>query len=126
MVGIDLDQVVLVFRVSAENTTEINPFTSKLSPTILEAIEDAILPVENNLHTSVADDVLYAGNTGLVLLWPFLTRFFERFDLIVHGQFGSTTNQQQAVTLLQMMATGQLAMAEYQLLVVHQYIVKNW
>lgn len=51
-------------------------------------------------------DAVYVGNAGLVLLWPFLGRFFEKLDLMADRQFVSPEAQQKAVLLLQYIANG--------------------
>jgi hypothetical protein len=58
-------------------------------------------------------DELYIGNAGLVILWPFLSHFFARFDLLDDQQFKDSASQQRAVGLLQLIATGEPAFPEY-------------
>ncbi len=58
---------------------------------------------------------IYVGNAGLVLLWPYLEHFFARLDLVVDRRFRSDAHRNQAVALLQLLATGALAFVEYQL-----------
>lgn len=67
-------------------------------------------------NSSFSDsDALYVGNAGMVLLWPFLGRFFEKMGLMAERQFISTAAQQKAVLLLQYISSGETEFAEYQL-----------
>jgi hypothetical protein len=60
-------------------------------------------------------DALYVGNAGLVLLWPFMGRFFEKLGLMTDRQFISLAARQKAVLLLQHITTGETQFVEYQL-----------
>jgi hypothetical protein len=60
-------------------------------------------------------DALYVGNAGLVLLWPFLSRFWEKIGLMQERTFISEAARQQAVLLLAYLATGETEFPEYQL-----------
>jgi hypothetical protein len=59
---------------------------------------------------------LYVGNAGLVLLWPFLTRYFEMFGLVKDGRFVDETARSRAVYLLQWLASGRHEAAESELI----------
>lgn len=63
---------------------------------------------------------VYVENAGLVLLWPFLGRLFERLELVRAEDGGDTLFRDRAalhraVGLLQHVATGETEPAEYQL-----------
>ncbi|MFO0576844.1 MAG: contractile injection system tape measure protein [Polyangia bacterium] len=60
-------------------------------------------------------DALYVDNAGLVLLWPFLGRFFARLGLQEEGQWRDRAALHRAVGLLQHIATGELEPQEHQL-----------
>jgi hypothetical protein len=60
--------------------------------------------------------VFYIGNAGLVLLWPFLPRFFEATSLVCERSFVSSTAQARAVLLLHYLVTGVTETAEHLLL----------
>lgn len=55
-------------------------------------------PVISNFSDA---DVLYVANAGLVILWPFLSAFFERLGLTQEKQFKNPAAAQRAVGLLQ-------------------------
>ncbi|MCG8421916.1 MAG: hypothetical protein MJE77_28680 [Proteobacteria bacterium] len=52
--------------------------------------------------TSFSDsDELYINNSGLIILWPFLDRFFGRLDLVADKRFVDQSAQMRAVAVLQ-------------------------
>ena len=50
-------------------------------------------------------DELYINNAGLVILYPFLSHFFEKLGLVQEGRFLNDAAMQTGVTLLQYLAT---------------------
>ncbi|PON14025.1 hypothetical protein C2W62_31245 [Candidatus Entotheonella serta] len=58
---------------------------------------------------------LYIGNAGLVILWPFLTHFFDHLELLQDRQFKDTNAVQRAVGLLQVVVADITVPAEYHL-----------
>jgi hypothetical protein len=67
-----------------------------------------------DLSFSEADE-LYSDTAGLVLLWPFLGRFFKRLELITENRFRDDAAVQRAVGLLQYLATEEAEPPEYRL-----------
>ncbi len=65
-----------------------------------------------DLSFSDADE-LYIDNAGLVILWPFLGRFFERLGLVTVNRFQDAAAVQRAVGLLQYLATEDPSPPEY-------------
>jgi hypothetical protein len=65
-----------------------------------------------DLHFSQADEI-YINNAGLVILWPFLSHFFGRLELLEAHQFKDTAARQRAAGLLQYAATGKASFPEY-------------
>ena len=59
-------------------------------------------------------DTVYIENSGLVILWPFLPRFFERLQLVEGNEFTSAAAQHRAVGLLQYLVTEDPSPPEYQ------------
>jgi hypothetical protein len=60
---------------------------------------------ETNVDFGFSDaDEAYITNAGLVILWPFLVRFFERLDLSEGRQFKDVAALHRAVRLLQYLA----------------------
>jgi hypothetical protein len=53
-----------------------------------------------------ASEELYVSNAGLILLWPYLSRFFGILDLAGGGRFVDDAAAERAVLLLQYLAAG--------------------
>lgn len=67
-------------------------------------------------HNKVQDDSGIALiNAGVVMLWPFLSRFFQRQGLLQEEQFIDQAARNTAITLLHYLATGETHPVEYQL-----------
>lgn len=73
---------------------------------------DSIAPVENRPKEAVTPptydlsrieevEECYIENAGLVLFWPFLSRFFSNIGLMHEGAFKSISHQEQAAVTLQ-------------------------
>jgi hypothetical protein len=83
-----------------------------------DAVPEASLSVEPaedspvDLRFSDADE-LYIDNAGLVILWPFLERFFERLGLVTAHRFQDVAAVHRAVGLLQYLATADPSPPEY-------------
>jgi len=58
---------------------------------------------------------LYLNQAGVVLLHPFLSRYFEAVGLLADNQFQNTDCQQRAICLLHYLATRQTDPPEYEL-----------
>ena len=64
---------------------------------------------------AVSSDDLWVGQAGLVLLWPFLTRFFQALGLLVEKRFADADARERAVLLLAHLADGGRAWGEHEL-----------
>lgn len=69
-------------------------------------------PAQNPEPDNPAEAGYYLDNAGLVLLHPFLPRFFEGLGLVEHGQL---RQPERALCLLHFLATGQLTAPEHAL-----------
>ncbi|HEX5432933.1 MAG TPA: contractile injection system tape measure protein [Candidatus Angelobacter sp.] len=58
----------------------------------------------------------YIGNAGAILLWPFLSRYFESLGLLEQGSFRGEKERTRAVYLVQYLASGTLDALEHELL----------
>jgi hypothetical protein len=65
-----------------------------------------------DLHFVAADEI-YVGNAGLVVLWPFLERFFERLGLVEEKCFRHEAARSRAAGVLQYVAAAEHAPPEY-------------
>ncbi len=66
-----------------------------------EKEEVEILKDENEHKT---DEAIYIQNAGLVLLWPYLEKFFENLNWVANGKFTHREAREKAARLLQCMA----------------------
>ena len=67
-------------------------------------------------HSDTLDEPHYINNAGLILIWPFLNRFFKSLDLLTDKYFTSDQHQQRAVILSYYLQTGQTNVYEHNLL----------
>lgn len=70
----------------------------------------------NEINISDREEVLYAGNCGVVLLHPFLAPYFTGLGLMDNKRFVNEEAQQRAVLLLFYLATGETEAAEFNLI----------
>ncbi|MEL6554539.1 MAG: contractile injection system tape measure protein [Cyanobacteria bacterium J06621_11] len=71
-------------------------------------------PLHNTTTPSFShSEDIYIQNAGLIILWPFLPRFFEKLTLIKNNQFLNEQTTQRAICLLQWIATENLDMPEH-------------
>jgi len=59
------------------------------------------------------NDPIYIPNAGLVILAPFLPRFFQQLGMVEDGSFIPASDAERAVHLLQYLGTGQQETEEY-------------
>jgi len=82
--------------------------------------EPTLKKLRTSRHDSPLDltfgdaDTVYIENSGLVILWPFLPRFFERLQLVEGSEFQSAAAQHRAVGLLQYLVAENPSPPEYQ------------
>jgi hypothetical protein len=58
---------------------------------------------------------IYIANAGLILLWPFLGRFFRRLNLVGAKEFIDENSRMRAILLIQYLVTGKKDAPEYEL-----------
>lgn len=71
--------------------------------------------LKNNKHTSTVHE-LYIKSCGIVILHYFLAPFFTGLKLLADGKFIDDTAHQRAVLLLHYLATGNVEVAEFDLI----------
>ena len=93
----------------ADLSPEISPELMKMLREFFdfaEAVQSRQGVPETPIDLSFSDaDELYVNNCGLVILWPFLSSFFEHLGLMEDRQFKGKAAVQRAVGLLQYLAT---------------------
>jgi hypothetical protein len=77
-----------------------------------QASEGARKSTPIDLRFSESDEI-YVNNSGLVLLWPFLKRFFQQLGLLDTKQFNDQAAVQRAVGLLQYLVSEDAPPQEY-------------
>jgi hypothetical protein len=98
-----------------------------------DVLELSVLKLDNELHRKqieIKKDVLfpdkgedkspkirinecYIDNSGLVILWPYLTKFFELCDLVKDNRFIDKEKKYRAIHLLHYLVFGELNHLEY-------------
>jgi hypothetical protein len=58
---------------------------------------------------------IYIANAGLILLWPFLGRYFRRLNLVGAKEFNDEASRMRAILLIQYLVTGKKEAPEYEL-----------
>jgi hypothetical protein len=58
---------------------------------------------------------IYIDNAGLILLWPFLGRYFRRLNLVGAKEFNDEASRMRAILLIQYLVTGKKEAPEYEL-----------
>jgi len=117
--GRAIKQGVLPSTVVGQLLAELQKRQASVLPTdvlaqLTETLQEAIQKDETLVDLSFSEsDDLYVDNSGLVILWPFLERFFERLDLLAERRLKNITAVQRAVGLLQMLVIEMPAPPEY-------------
>jgi hypothetical protein len=103
--GSELPAILAAFR-AEEAVSETD---SELHLRSLFEVETSRLSeTEANLNIGFSDsDETYITNAGLVILWPFLVRFFKRLGLLEERRFKDVAAPHRAVRLLQYLADPQ-------------------
>jgi uncharacterized protein (DUF2267 family) len=101
----------------SENNPKVTALPAAMQQ-ILSQLQKENIPsssnIEKRLDLSFSDSKeLYIGNAGLVILWPFLSHFFTRLDLMKDKQFKDSAACQRAVGLLQYLTTEDSFFLEY-------------
>lgn len=108
-----LDQQVL-----SANLAQITPDIEMILQAITNANLSASQPLQNGLSkdifaTTNQEEEIYIQNSGLILLWPFLNRFFESLGLAQSGKFSTTDTTNRAILLLQYLIDGSTESLEH-------------
>lgn len=74
------------------------------------------LPESESAAIEISGEPCYIPNAGLILLWPFLQRYFTTLALLEDSHFVSTHAQERAVLLLHYLQTGDTLAYEHTLL----------
>ncbi len=96
--------------------TEIRPGQAFSEPigqdrVLLPGRKKTIKPAQFDHEAAVSE--IYIENAGLILLWPYLDRFFKHFGLLGNNRFVDEAAAMRAICLLQYLATGKTEMPEF-------------
>jgi hypothetical protein len=81
--------------------------TAKLATKDISVNEpEHIPPIPLAIDPFSESEKLYVRNAGMILLWPFLERYFEKNGLLVESKFTHQQAQEQASWLLQQLVLG--------------------
>lgn len=109
----ELKQLLLRLNVSQNNSQEPINTETKLQPITrhLQIVRATLKPLQQGLSTSAEIETLQSSfedadfitiqNSGLVLLWPFLQRFFENLEVMKDKAFHNETARNKAVCAFQ-------------------------
>lgn len=77
------------------------PFDRKTYSTRTKSKGRGIIEDKGVTHSEKdVDEVLYVNNAGIIIVWPYLTRYFSTLGLVDDKQFVSRRSQERAVQLL--------------------------
>lgn len=99
-----------------ERETALIPFRS-LGKSISPVLESRRIAQTQKAPTPLpAGEPFYVRNAGAILLWPFLSRYFQMLELLEKDSFRGEEEQSRAIHLVQYLATGKLEAPEHELL----------
>ena len=106
------------------NKKDLNAITNDANdmemgqPVVLETPPEDLSVFFNK--TTVEDENgplhFFIQNSGLVILWPYLSEFFKSLHLVRNNEFESETARYKAIHLLQFLSHGQRANTEFRLM----------
>ncbi|MEQ9289292.1 MAG: contractile injection system tape measure protein [Cyclobacteriaceae bacterium] len=73
------------------------------------------IPQFNEAHDTLLDQRVLIKNAGLVIAWPYLSKYFELLSMTENGEFKTKEEAIRAVLLLQYVATGSASAPEHEL-----------
>ncbi len=61
------------------------------------------------------EDQIHIHNSGVIIAWPFLTRFFEQLNMLESGEFINPESRNRGVYLIQQLVYSQIDFPEHEL-----------
>lgn len=104
---------VLKSTISPDRSADVNSQKGKRAEIIADDATNEMTKEEGIRDRFNQNDELYIDNAGLVLLWPFLPRFFENMRLVKDKAFVDEFAPHKAIALLQFLADGSVEPPEY-------------
>jgi hypothetical protein len=110
------DLAVVAEQNSGAKQSELLQNISSLIATIEQLNAKPVAPLGRRYFDPFsASEELYVSNAGLVLLWPYLSRFFSIVGLVGANRFIDGAAAERAVLLLHYLVTGTEKVQEYEL-----------
>lgn len=110
------DEITKSDAIGSQAGNEINRFTKNGVPALNRSIE---VFTSSNTESIDIDGVVtesYIQNAGLVILWPYLHRFFTNLKLIENGIFLTDEHRKRGVFILQHLTSNTPELYEYHLM----------
>lgn len=106
---------LLVEKIKNVSSKQINVIKSLQKYTKDTKVEKAIKKEIPISQEGLPPESIYVANAGLILLWPFLGRFFRRLNLVGTKEFIDEACLMRGILLTQYLVTGKKEAPEYEL-----------
>jgi hypothetical protein len=106
---------LIVEKVKNVSSKQINVIKSLQKYAKDTHIEKKIKKEAPVIPEGLPPESIYIANAGLILLWPFLGRFFRRLNLVGAKEFIDESSRMRAILLIQYLVTGKKEAPEYEL-----------
>ena len=106
---------LIVEKVKNVSSKQINVIKSLQKYAKDTYIEKKIKKETPVIPEGLSPESIYIANAGLILLWPFLGRFFRRLNLVGAKEFIDESSKMRAILLIQYLVTGKKEAPEYEL-----------
>jgi|GEM_PF-2047941 len=106
---------LIVEKVKNVSSKQINVIKSLQKYAKDTHIEKKIKKEAPVIPEGLPPESIYIANAGLILLWPFLGRFFRRLNLVGAKEFIDENSRMRAILLIQYLVTGKKEAPEYEL-----------
>jgi hypothetical protein len=106
---------LIVEKVKNVSSKQINVIKSLQKYSKDTYVEKKIKKETPVIPKGLSPESIYIANAGLILLWPFLGRFFRRLNLVGAKEFIDESSRMRAILLIQYLVTGKKEAPEYEL-----------
>ncbi|SRX73811.1 contractile injection system tape measure protein [Aequorivita antarctica] len=111
-ISIELDILEIDIGTISEKELE-SELPKRIEIAFQQALDTKLNLKNNNLQEM--EDEIYINNSGLIIVWPFLPRFFEQLDMLENGEFINSENRNRGVYLIQQLVYNQIDFPEHEL-----------
>ena len=103
MIPLEMNNFLLSFKQSYAN------FKNQLSEELIIQEEQGGLEEDDN------QDTILINNAGLIILWPFFYRLFDKCGFIIDKEFKDDESVQKSILMMQYLVTGSTEFKEHEL-----------